>query len=81
MSAASKRELLRELQAAFGIIVPLKKEKRTWKEICEDNLDYNPDLCPCCGKGKMITIERLLPSRAPPVQYQIVKSHEKSQSN
>ena len=64
--STSKRELLRELQAAFGIVLPMNKDKRTWKEIVFVHLDYNPDVCPRCGKGKMITIERLLPARAPP---------------
>jgi hypothetical protein len=76
--SSSKRELLRELQAAFGITVPLKKERRTWKEICVAHLDYNPDVCPHCGKGRMITIERLLPARAPPVY---ISSNENTRSN
>jgi hypothetical protein len=65
--SSSKKELLRELQADFGILSPVKNERRTWKEICVEHLDYNPDVCPCCGKGRMITMERLSPSRAPPL--------------
>jgi len=76
--SSSKRELLRELQAAFGIILPVKKEKRTWKDICVEHLDYNPDVCPHCGKGRMITIERLSPSRAPPLYP---TTHENTRSN
>jgi len=76
--SSSKRELLRELQAAFGIILPVKKERRTWKEICVSHLHYNPDVCPCCGKGRMITIERLLPSRAPPI---FITNNENTRSN
>ncbi len=63
-----KREQLRELQNAFGIVVPLAREKKNWKEISRQYLGYDPDLCPCCGKGRMITIERIIPGRAPPVE-------------
>ena len=64
--STTKRSQLRELQQAFGIVVPIVKEKKNWKEICRDHLGYNPDICPCCGKGSMVTIEWFLPGRAPP---------------
>ena len=66
LMATSKRNQLRELQQAFGIVVPVVIEKKDWKQICRDHLNYNPDLCPHCGKGMMTTIEMLLPGRAPP---------------
>ena len=69
--ATSKRSQLRELQQAFGIIVPIVKEKKNWKEICIDHLNYNPDLCPHCSKGMMVTIEVFLPGRAPPNLFQL----------
>lgn len=65
--STSHREDLRRLQSGFGIIVSLKPEKKNWKEICREHLNYDPDLCPHCGKGKMITIEKLLPGRSPPL--------------
>jgi hypothetical protein len=64
--STSHRGDLRQLQSELGIIVPVGKEKRNWKEICREHLKYDPDLCPHCGKGKMIPIERLLPGRSPP---------------
>lgn len=64
--APSKRTQLRELQQTFGIIVPVVKEKKDWKQICIDQLNYNPDLCPHCGKGMMAIIEEFRPGRAPP---------------
>jgi len=64
--ATSKRIQLRELQQAFGIIVPILKQQKDWKGICRDHLNYNPDLCPQCSKGMMITIEVFRPGRAPP---------------
>jgi hypothetical protein len=64
--STSHRGDLRRLQSGFGIIVPQKPEKKIWKDICRQHLNYDPDLCPKCEKGKMITIERLLPGRSPP---------------
>lgn len=73
--STTRRPMLRELQQAFGIVVPVVKEKKDWKQICRDHLNYNPDLCPCCGKGTMITIDVFPPGRSPPVQsYEIVKA-------
>jgi hypothetical protein len=60
--------LFYELQQAFGIVVPVVKEKKDWKQICRNHLNYNPDLCPCCGKGTMITIDVFQTGRPPPVQ-------------
>lgn len=74
--ATSKRSQLRELQQAFGIVVPIVKEKKNWKEICRDHLNYNPDLCPQCGKGIMITIEVFRPGRSPPIYSQVIPQAE-----
>jgi hypothetical protein len=74
--ATSKRSQLRELQHAFGIIVPVIKDKKDWKEICKDHLNYNPDLCPHCGKGMMIPIEVFRPGRAPPDFSQLIPQDE-----
>ena len=67
--STSKRPLLRKLQQDFGIPALVKKEKKDWKEICREHLNYNPDSCPCCEKGIMITIEVFLPARAPPYPH------------
>jgi hypothetical protein len=44
-----------------------KAPKKNWKEVCRDKLNFDPDLCPCCKKGRMVTLE-LLPKvvRGPP---------------
>jgi len=68
------KELLRQLQLSFGIIVPKRIEKKNWKMICREHLNYDPDLCPHCGKGKMVTIERLLPGRSPPIEINLMLS-------
>ena len=33
-----------------------KSEKKDWKQICTDHLNYNPDCCPACKKQTMITL-------------------------
>jgi hypothetical protein len=64
--STSKRKLLRVVQKSFGIHVPQKREKKNWKQLCREHLHYNPDICPVCGIGNMITIEIMLPARSPP---------------
>ena len=67
--STARREQLKELQLAFGVRVLEIKEKKNWKDVCRDHLNFDPDLCPCCGKGRMIIIEMLLPERSPPKFY------------
>jgi hypothetical protein len=67
--SATKREQLRLLQKKFGIHTPEKKEKKDWKQICREHLSYDPDLCPHCKQGKMVTIERFDPGRGPPLHF------------
>lgn len=74
--STTKRPLLRQLQQAFGIQVPEIKEKKNWKQVCREHLNYNPDICPVCGKGNMITIEIMLPARAPPAAHVLRKHHQ-----
>ena len=72
--STAKRPELRELQKAFGIYVPLVKEKKDWKQICREHLQYDPDKCPCCGTGKMVTVEMFLAGRSPPYLTSPMKS-------
>ena len=66
--SSTKRPLLRSLQRCLGIAVcDTPKQKQDWKVICREKLNYDPDTCPCCGKGRMIPFERILPGRAPPL--------------
>jgi len=65
--STSRRPELRNLQKTFGMKPVLQKPKKHWKELCRQHLDYNPDLCPSCGKGLMITIEWFEAGRPPPV--------------
>jgi len=69
---ASKNRLqLRQLQQYHGIQVRQESKHKDWKQLCREHLGYDPDLCPHCKKGKMITIERFDPVRGPP-QFLIV---------
>ncbi|MCX6233196.1 MAG: hypothetical protein NT175_00515 [Bacteroidetes bacterium] len=54
------------MQKGFGIHIPEKREKKDWRQICREHLSYDPELCPHCKRGKMITIERFDPGRGPP---------------
>lgn len=65
--STTHREQLHELQQAFGIDIPKDKEKKHWKDVCREHLNFDPDTCPLCGKGRMVTIEMILPGRPPPL--------------
>ncbi len=44
-----------------------KAVKKNWKLVCKEKLNFDPDLCPCCKKGKMLLKEFLeKPKRGPP---------------
>jgi hypothetical protein len=65
--STARREELRELQMAFGINSPKIREKKHWKDVCREHLNYDPDICPHCGKGHMSTIEMFFGPRPPPL--------------
>lgn len=50
--------LLQVQQKEMGIITTRRSDikKLSWKTIAKQKLNYDADLCPCCKKGKMITI-------------------------
>jgi hypothetical protein len=65
--SSTRRKELRDIQRLLGLNPPEKRIKKDWKQICKENLNYNPDVCPCCGEGKMITIKIIPPNfRGPP---------------
>jgi len=66
--SATKRGQLRSIQGTLGVVNTTGNIKKDWKKICRDHLSYDPDLCPHCKKGKMITIERSGPVRGPPLK-------------
>jgi len=73
--SASRRPILRQLQMESGMEAPSKRGKKPWKKICIENLNFDPDLCPCCKNGKMVTIELILPQRAPPGKISVENLH------
>ena len=76
--SSTKRPLLHALQLAFGIVaLDSPKQKRDWKTICREHLNFDPDLCPCCKKGKMLPYEQILPGRAPPIPESVLKQNFK----
>ena len=50
--------LLQGQQKQMGIITTQTKDikKLSWKVIARQKLNYDADLCPCCKKGRMITL-------------------------
>jgi hypothetical protein len=77
--STARRGDLRELQQAFGIGIPKVREKKHWKEVCRQHLNYDPDICPQCGKGHMSTIEMFFGPRPPPLPLAVsIESFEKS---
>jgi hypothetical protein len=66
--SVTKHEQLLRVQLSFGLTTCSDNEKKDWKQICREHLRYDPDLCPHCKKGKMVTIERYDPVRGPPYQ-------------
>jgi hypothetical protein len=50
--------LLQAQQREMGVAALQAKEikKMSWKTIAKQKLNYDADMCPCCRKGKMITL-------------------------
>lgn len=76
----SSRRKAAELPALLGKVPEAKptepaqkvepKQKLSWQEISRKRLNFDPDICPCCQKGRMHTIE-ILPPRSPPNTFKI----------
>lgn len=56
--ANANSALLQMQQKEMGAVaMPIKEIKKlSWKAIAKQKLNYDTDLCPCCKKGKMITL-------------------------
>lgn len=75
-----KKPLLRGLQQQMGLTAE-KKEKLPWQEICKLRLGFDIETCPCCGKGKMVTTQRWLPGRSPPMNIIALRESKKIEIN
>jgi hypothetical protein len=77
LSNRNKKERLQQARESLNTEKP-KKEKLNWKEISRERLNYDPDVCPCCKKGKMQITGILNPGRGPPdVQHLLKQMHMK----
>lgn len=75
-----KKPLLRGLQQQIGLTAE-KKEKLPWQEICKLRLGFDVETFPCCGKGKMVTTQRWLPGRSPPMNIIALRESKKIEIN
>jgi hypothetical protein len=73
--SSTQKPVLRQLQSEFGWYFQKPESKKSWKMICIEHLHFDPDLCPYCKKGKMVTLEMILPGRAPPEIFHL-KNHK-----
>lgn len=48
-----------------------KPQRKDWKQICTEHLNYNPDCCPVCKKQTMVTI-LVFDRRGPPTAEHIL---------
>ena len=63
--ANTNRILLQAQQREMGAAVTVVINKH-WKTITKEKMDYDVDECPCCKKGKMITILHFNANAPPP---------------
>lgn len=56
--ANANSAMLQMQQKEMGLTMQTGKEikKISWKTIAKEKLNYDADVCPCCSKGRMITI-------------------------
>lgn len=66
--ASRYKPMLREYQFMQGVIVQ-QLEKKSWKEITKEKLNFDVDACPCCNTGKMIRVMSF-DANAPPLFLQ-----------
>lgn len=53
--ASRARPQLKMQQMKMGVPI-IKKEKLSWQQIAKHVFGFDADLCPCCKKGKMVTV-------------------------
>lgn len=78
--SATKRPVLKDIQKQLGVVPVDTPRKKHWKETCRQLLGYDPDLCPKCGKSKMVIIHRFHPGRSPPLHL-IQQLHHQSNNH
>ena len=73
--ASRCKPMLREYQFSQGIIVQ-QLEKKSWKEITKEKLNFDVDACPCCKTGKMIRVMSF-DANAPPLFLRKIQHQNK----
>jgi len=61
-----KKIRLDTARESLGTKAPEKVEYN-WRQIAKERMNFDPDLCPCCGEGKMQLLVDLTSGRAPPL--------------
>jgi len=63
--------LLQVQQREMKVAVLQTKEikKLSWKTIAKQKLNYDADLCPCCKKGRMVTLLHFDANVPPSVEW------------
>jgi hypothetical protein len=79
--SSTGRKRFSELRSAFGLFPVSKRTKKDWKQICREQLNYDPDICPHCQKGIMKTFDSWSPGRPPPAFLSRQKTHHNSIHN
>lgn len=73
--ASRYKPMLRAYQFTQGIIVQ-QLEKKSWKEITKEKLNFDVDACPCCKTGKMIRVMSF-DANAPPIFIKALEQQNK----
>ncbi len=68
---------LRTHQFMQGIIIK-KEEKKNWKTVAREKLNYDVESCPCCKTGKMIRIMSF-DTNPPPDMLKLIQHQNKMQ--
>jgi len=79
--SSTGRKRFSELRITFGLLSVSKKTKKDWKQICREQLNYDPDICLHCQKGIMKTFDSWSPGRPPPTFLSQQKPHLNSFQN
>jgi hypothetical protein len=75
--ASRSRPKLKMQQMQRGII-PKRKKEKDWKIIAKQKLNFDPEQCPCCKTGRMITI-LTFDAHAPPLEIIKRIEHQKKE--
>lgn len=73
IASRNKTTLLVEAGRQLGVRIT-KTEKKDWKTIASERLNFEPQACPHCKTGKLVTIQEIRPQRGPPKTWPSLSS-------